>query len=67
MLPAAHKPVLETRPAASSTANDMHVRSFLGSYASPSSPKTNELRARFEALYTTRSDFKSLKSASFIQ
>ncbi len=61
------RPVLEVHPVAPSTLSGMHGRFSLGSYASPSSPRVQELRAKYEALHTAGSDFKPLKSASLMQ
>jgi hypothetical protein len=67
MQPVTDRPVLEIHPTDHSNLSAMHGRFSLGSYASPSSPKTQELRARYEALHTEERDFKSLKSVSHLQ
>ena len=59
MQPAIEKPALATHPAAPSTLSDTLGRAVLGSCRSPSSPKTQELRARYEALHATQGELKA--------
>ena len=63
MLAVTDKPVLGVHPAEFATLSGTSVRFSSSSYASPSSPKIHELRARYEALHTANSDIKSLGTA----
>ena len=59
MQPTIDKPALAAHPAAPSTLSDTHGRFVLGSCPSPTSPKTQELRARYEALHATKGESKT--------